>query len=220
MTAADRSRRAWILLARRLGLDDDRTALIADYLVDQYTAEGRYYHGLDHVARMLDEVEAHGSLFQNRDAVELAVFFHDAVYEPSRRDNEARSASALHDLLAGSVSASLLERAEAMILATCGHSATGDPDVDLFLDVDLSILAAPWPEYARYAEGVLREYAPIFGEDVYRKGRVEKFLRHMLARGRIFLTEAYAPRQAEALANLAREAQELETTGRLESGEV
>lgn len=127
----------------------------------------------------------------------------DVVYEPSRHDNEERSAEALRERLGRLVPEAVLASAELMILAARRNEPTGDPDADLFLDLDLSILAAPWPEYARYAEGVMREYVPIHGEDAYRRGRVELFLRPMLARGRVFLTERFAAREPEALSNIA-----------------
>jgi len=209
--SADRVVAAWRDLAGRLGLDDDRAATTAAFLVAQYSGPARHYHGLGHVARMLDEAEA--LPFSDHDAVELAILFHDVVYEPSRRDNEERSAEALRERLGGVVPEAVLAYAESMVLATRRHEPTGDADADLFLDLDLSILAAPWPEYARYAEGVMREYVPIHGEDAYRRGRVELFLRPMLARGRVFLTERFAASDAHALANMAREAKGLSREG-------
>lgn len=201
--SADRLIAAWRDLAGRLGLGDDRAATIAAYLVEQYSGPSRHYHGLGHVARMLDEAEA--LPFSDRDAVELAILFHDVVYDPARRDNEERSAGALHERLGGLVAETILAHAEAMILATRRHEPTGDADADLFLDLDMSILAAPWPEYVRYAEGVMREYVPIYGEDAFRRGRLDLFLRPMLARGRVFLTDQFAARDAIALQNMARE---------------
>ena len=59
----------------------------------------------------------------------------------------------------------------------------------------------------------MREYVPIHGEDAYRRGRVELFLRPMLARGRVFLTERFAASDAHALANMAREAKGLSREG-------
>lgn len=205
--SADRALAAWRDLAGRLGLGDGRATAIGAFLVDRYSEPSRHYHGLGHVARMLDEAEA--LPFSDRDAVELAVFFHDVVYDPARGDNEERSALALRDRLDGFVPAPVLARAEAMVRATLRHEATGDPDADLFLDLDLSILAAPRPDYARYAEGVRREYLPVYGEAAYRRGRLDLFLRPALARGRVFLTERFRGRDRDALANMAREAEEL-----------
>ena len=200
----DRVAAAWRDLAGRLGLDDARAAATTAFLIDRYSGPARHDHGLGHVARMLDEAEA--LPFSDRDAVELAILFHDVVYDPARRDNEERSEEALLARLGGLLPQALLGRAGSMILATRHHDRTGDPDADLFLDLDLSILAAPWSEYARYADGILREYAPLYGEAAYRRGRVEQFLRPRLALGRVFLTERFAARDAEALANMAREA--------------
>ncbi|WP_337174165.1 hypothetical protein [Paludisphaera sp.] len=206
--SADRVAAAWRDLAGQLGLADDRAGAIAAFLVAEYSGPSRYYHGLGHVARMLDEAEA--LPFADREAVELAVLFHDVIYDPARRDNEARSAAALRERLGGFVAAPLLDHAEAMILATRRHEPTGDPDADLFLDLDLAILAAAWPDYARYADGIMREYAPIHGEATYRRGRLESFLGPMLARGRVFPTDRFRPRDPVALANMRREADALD----------
>ncbi len=205
--SADRVLAAWRDLAGRLGLDDGRAAAVGAFLVERHSEPSRHYHGLGHVARMLDEAEA--LTFSDRDAVELAVFFHDVVYDPARDDNEERSALALRDRLDGLVPAPVLARAEAMVLATRRHEETGEPDADLFLDLDSSILAAPRPEYARYAKGVRREYVPVYGEAAYRRGRLV-FLRTTLARGRVFLTERFRGRDSAALANMTREAKALE----------
>ncbi len=206
MTPLDRFRGAWKHLASRLGLAEVATAVVDHYLVEQYTAAGRHYHGVGHVVSMLDEVGAQPPLLREGEAAGLAVFFHDAVYDPSLDENEARSVAAMRQLLAGAVAASTLARAEAMILATHRHEATGDETIDSFLDVDLSILAARWDDYARYADGVRREYEPVFGAAAYREGRLDHFLRPMLARGRVFLTDRSRPRDPAALENLRREA--------------
>lgn len=215
MTPTERFRRAWSLLARRLGLTEVGTAVVDHYLVEQYTAADRHYHGVDHIVYMIDQVDAQPALSRDGGAAGLAAFFHDAIYDPSRDDNEVRSVSDLHQLLDGIVAGPILARAEALILATRRHEPTGDAAIDLFLDVDLSILAASWPEYVRYAEGVRREYVPIHGEDGYRQGRLDLFLRPMLARGQVFLTDFYKVRDPKALANLAREAEILEAGGAL-----
>lgn len=214
MTPVDRFRRAWEALARRLGLGDGPSAVALDDLLMRYGGDGRHYHGVEHVARMLDVIEAHAGRFREPGAVRLAAFFHDAVYDPSRDDYEERSASLLFERLGGEASPSTLERSRSMILATRRHEASGDAEIDLFSDIDLSILAAPWPDYARYAEGVRREYAPAFGDASYRRGRLG-FLRSVLARGRIFLTAEYAPQDSAALANLAHEVDALEADGEL-----
>jgi predicted metal-dependent HD superfamily phosphohydrolase len=213
MTPLDRFRGAWKHLASRLGLNEVATAVVDHYLVEQYTSAGRHYHGVGHVVHLLDEAGSQAALYRDGEAVGLAVFFHDAVYDPARDDNEAQSAAALRQLLAGAVADPTLARVEAMILATRRHEATGDQGIDAFLDADLSILAARWDDYARYADGVRREYAPLVGEEAFRKGRLDLFLRPTLGRGRVFLTDAYAPREAAALANLRREAEILASGG-------
>lgn len=212
MTPVDRFRRAWESLARRLGLGDGPASVALDDLLTRHEEKGRHYHGVEHVVRMIDDIEAHAGRFRVPDAARLAAFFHDAVYDLSRGDNEERSGRLLRERLSGLDPAHIQEQAEAVILATRRHEAGGDSEIDLFLDIDLAILAAPWPDYACYADGIRREFAPAFGDGSYRRGR-GAFLRSMLARGRVFLTEEFAARDSAALANLTRELACLEAEG-------
>ncbi len=209
----DRFRREWRRLTTRLGLPADRSNQIADLLVCRYTEPSRHYHDVRHVVSMLDQAAEQERRFAYPDAVRLAVFFHDLIYEPAKNDNESRSAEDLRETLSETdVPGAIIEKAVVMILATNGHRPTSDSDANLFLDIDMSVLAAPWPDYVRYAEGVMREYTPVYGEAAYRKGRVDLFIRPTLSRGVVFLTDAYTPKTDAALENLARE-EEILTSG-------
>jgi predicted metal-dependent HD superfamily phosphohydrolase len=61
-----------------------------------YGAPGRHYHTLDHLAHCFAELDAAvaAGLTHNPVALELAVWFHDLVYDPAAGDNEQRSARA------------------------------------------------------------------------------------------------------------------------------
>src|SRR4051812_48010248 len=61
-------------------------------LVTAYTAPDRHYHNLAHVRDCLRTVEAVYPYLVDPRAVDAALFFHDAVYDPTRSDNEERSA--------------------------------------------------------------------------------------------------------------------------------
>lgn len=59
-------------------------------LLRRYAEAGRYYHNMTHVGKMLAWLDRTGAVSP---AMELAVWFHDAVYEPLGRENEAESAA-------------------------------------------------------------------------------------------------------------------------------
>ena len=125
------------------------------------------------------------------DAVEFAIFFHDAIYVPTRDDNEAASAAlARSRLTALGAGPALVRNVERFILAT-RHGTTevdaeADPDLPLLVDLDLSILAAPRAAYTVYAKAIRNEYAMI-PDATYKPGRV-RVLQSFLARERIYAT--------------------------------
>jgi predicted metal-dependent HD superfamily phosphohydrolase len=213
----DRFVRLWNELAGRLGISDESRSVVGRKLLEAYSGKDRHYHDIRHILAMLDTIEQLEARFPDPDAARLAAFFHDVVYFPSRIDNERRSAELLASSLAEIRNDRVFGEAHKMIMATGEHRLSDDPSVDLFIDMDMSILAAPWPEYAKYAKGVMKEYVPVFGEHAYREGRVELFLRPILERGEVFVTDVYEPLNAEALKNLAREREILASGGRLDA---
>lgn len=171
-------------------------------LLGRYGESHRAYHNASHIAAVLrwfDWTWDETGWDQPAD-VYAAILFHDAIYDPQRKDNEARSAE-----LAGLHGAS--ERAQALIHLTARHGQLAPSDVDRdaanFLDSDTAILGADAAVFDAYDAAIRREYAGIPAED-YRVGR-RAFLSNMLARPRIFLGDLFhAKLDAAARANLTR----------------
>jgi len=185
--------------------------LIADRLNGlrvRYAEQHRAYHDLSHVdalLRMLNELRPR---LHDPAAVELAIWYHDAIYDPALAGNEARSAALLRADLAGLADPRLLARAETLVQATATHTlpAEADPEVTAdcaaFLDMDLSILGSGEAAFWRYDAAIRREYAAV-PEAAYRAGR-SRVLRGLLARPRLYLTDHYRARfDAPARRNLA-----------------
>lgn len=176
----------------------------------RYTEPQRHYHTLahiEHLLALLDEYRAHA---RDRRLIALAIWFHDAIYEPKRTDNEARSAELARGVL-GSLCepAATIDAVDRMVLATAGHRWTdGQADTALFLDLDLSILGAEPPVYDRYVEQVRLEYGFVPGWLFrFKRGHL---LRQWLARPALYFTEALRTRfEAAARGNIARELQAL-----------
>jgi predicted metal-dependent HD superfamily phosphohydrolase len=185
----------WQNLAGRLGVGPE----VWPNIVAAYGEPQRHYHTLDHIAAVVADFLPLRDRFDDPDAALLALFFHDIVYDPARSDNEERSADALAAVLTGRIA----DLACVHILATKTHEA-GTPDAALVVDIDMAILAAPWPDYLRYAKNVAREYLPVYGAEAYAAGRCEMFLKPVQER-RIFVTEIFAPHEVAAQRNIRDE---------------
>jgi predicted metal-dependent HD superfamily phosphohydrolase len=174
-------------------------------LLARYREPHRHYHGLAHVIRVLRDVDELLAAVpvDDGDAVRLAAWFHDAVYDPRSSGNEAASAR-LADEVLSSLGLSAARRAAVarLVLATATHEPRSD-DEAVLVDADLAVLAADPATYSAYAKGVRREY--VFLDDAsWRQGRAE-VVRSFLGRARIFITDVRRDREPRARANLTAE---------------
>ncbi|PDQ17145.1 hypothetical protein CN311_31610 [Mesorhizobium sanjuanii] len=183
-----------------------------------YQAESRHYHNLAHIEAMLALAGDYRALLNDPEAVEAAIWFHDAIYDSRAKDNEARSAALAEAKLAGRTDAARMERIAAMISATATHElpslqSSGDGDFirdpALFLDMDLAILGATPDAFDAYEQAVRKEYGWV-EEPMWRAGR-GAVLKTFLARPHIFHTEEFRQRfEAQARQNMARSLKALE----------
>ncbi len=170
----------------------------------------RAYHDFTHVEACLRGWARFRAAWNRPREAYWGFVFHDAVYVPGATDNEARSAVAARRSLAG-IAGLDLDAVSALIEKTALHADPRMPglaegwsaDERLFVDVDAGILGAPPPDFARYAAAIRTEYAFV-PDPMYRAGR-SAFLRAMLARPRLFLTEALAGLEGQGRENLAAE---------------
>lgn len=137
-----------------------------------------------------------------------AVLFHDAIYDPTAKDNEARSADWAISCLRGTLIAKE-HVIRGLILSTKTHQPFDESKESmLILDADLAILGCDPVGYKAYAEAIRKEYTWVAEED-YRAGRA-KVLQGFLDRKRIYrTTRMHRQRGARALRNLEWELQQL-----------
>ncbi len=180
-----------------------------------YGGAERHYHGLAHVEALLALARDHRADLSDPEAVEAAIWFHDAVYDSRAKDNEARSAELARERLAGRLEPARVERIAAMILATATHEAPhfadagAARDAALFLDMDLSVLGAAPEVFDAYEAAVRREYAWV-PEAAWTSGRAA-VLRTFLGRPHIFHSKEFQVRfEAAARANIERSLARLE----------
>jgi predicted metal-dependent HD superfamily phosphohydrolase len=205
---------SWVKLLERYGVSPADAYPVYDLLVAAYTSPERHYHNLEHLVEMF---RVAGRLAPNTDdnsAVQLAIWFHDAVYDSRASNNEVRSAELAVDLLGSTgVPASVIERVVRLIHTTAhlGSATPSDRDSATLLDADLAILGAAPERYQRYARDIRKEYSWV-EETAYRKGRAD-VLGRFLARPRIFSHQiTFEEGEAQARSNLQWELAALSET--------
>ena len=160
----------------------------------------RHYHTAQHLRECMAHLDAAYVDANSPAEIRLALWFHDAFYDPRRKDNEARSAQWASDsVLQAGLDPALAASVHAMVMATQGHARAASRDLQLLLDIDLAILGA---EPARFDESdvqVRAEYAHV-PDAQFRQGRC-KVLQGFLARPRLYGT----PRFHDALDRQARD---------------
>lgn len=178
-------------------------------IVTSYSTPGRYYHNLNHLDHISNELTAVKNEIQGWQPIIAAVAYHDIVYNPLHHDNEEKSASLAFDRLTQLAwPASLIEECYGHIMATKHHQYTDKTDTNYFTDADLSILGAGARRYLEYTTQVRKEYH-VYPDDIYIPGR-KKVLIHFLSMESIFKTRYFRSRyEDQARNNISDELQAL-----------
>lgn len=193
----------WSALWHKLNLLTPASQVFRD-LCDRYSEPHRAYHTLQHLGECLAWVDRAAGLAENPAAVELALWFHDAVYDTRRADNEARSADLAVQTIEGVGGVNSLQQSvRAMILATQHAAAPNTLDMRLVIDIDLAILGADEDRFAQYEAQIRQEYFWVPGP-VFCQRRAE-MLQGWLNRPTIFTVDCFRERlEHQAQQNLRR----------------
>jgi predicted metal-dependent HD superfamily phosphohydrolase len=197
-------------LVERFARWTDAPAL-GESLVRRYAEPQRRYHTAEHLSEVLWAIDRSGG--EDPFAVELAAWYHDAIYDPTapHGQNEAASAAlARRELGALGVVGRVIDEVARLVLLTAGHEVPpGDVNGVALADADLEILGAPPPRYWRYVRDVRAEHSHVAEAD-WRIGRAA-VLRGFLDRPRIYLAApAHERLDRRARTNLADELRSLE----------
>lgn len=202
----DRWQRLWEAASAR-----GPSALWYEHLTRAYAEPQRYYHTRQHIAECLLEFDTARHLADQPEAVELALWFHDAVYDPKAADNEEKSAALARQCLSAGGVPQLAATVGELVMMTKSHRTESDGDGALIVDVDLSILGQSGPRFAEYEDQIRQEYEwvpkPIFNA---KRGEL---LRGFLARNQIYGTRFFAAKyESQARRNLEGAIRKLGTT--------
>ena len=205
---ADRQR--WAKLWREIGAKDDGFTVYQE-LIGLYSEPHRHYHNLQHIADCLNEFDSARHLARQPLTVELAIWFHDAVYNTRASDNEEKSAEMAKRRISESGGRDELSDAvAALVMATKSHNPSLHRDAPLMVDIDLSILGQREERFWRYESQIRGEYDWV-PEGIFCTKRTE-ILERFLARERIYSTKHFFDRyEQKARANLQASVQKLKS---------
>ncbi len=199
MKYADGWQRMW----QALGVAKPDPALLHQ-LLDRYSEPHRQYHTLQHLDACFANFAPVRVQATHPAEVELALWFHDAVYEIGVPGNELKSADwAVLALKAAGTGQDVAQRVYALVMATCHDALPQTANQEILLDVDLAILGAPTAQFDEYETQIRAEYA-VVPLSQFRSNR-RRILQQFLARERLYHTaHFYASHEARARANLQR----------------
>jgi predicted metal-dependent HD superfamily phosphohydrolase len=177
---------SWTRCWKSIGAEGLGTELMR-YLIDAYSESQRKYHTVQHLRECLVSFEQFIACAREPGEVEIALWFHDAVYDVKGSGNEAKSAEwAVRELQNAGVHPSRIARVSEHVLATKHSALPKGPDQELLTDIDLSILGSDPDRFNEYERQVREEYSYVPGF-IFRRNR-KKILTQFLARTPIFST--------------------------------
>ena len=179
-------------------------------LIARYSEPHRRYHTVRHLDECFERLDEIRSLARHPAEIELALWFHDAIYDVKRHDNEEKSADwARASATAAGVAADACERVYSLILSTRHQAAANGVDAEILVDIDLSILGAVLVRFDEYERQVREEYSWV-PDFLFRRER-KAILKEFLARPRIFSTTHFRDRyEQQARSNIERSLERLD----------
>lgn len=186
----------WLSLFK--GTNNHSSALsVFEILKRRYSEKHRKYHNFSHIAdclRHLDRIKDH--LAQPR-PVELALWFHDVIYNTKSKRNEEKSAEmATRELSKLGLDREGINQVSSMVLVTKHPGNPGSEDEKYVLDIDLAVLGSSPEVFLEYESNIRREYKWVPGF-VYKRQRSE-ILESFLSRDRIYQTDYFYNQREEA----------------------
>ena len=176
----------------------------------RYNKPQRAYHTLKHIQQLFEQLDQIKDKLYEPHIIALALYYHDVIYDPRRSDNELKSAEDAVEALKDYLSAEQCQHIYALIMMTANHQIDKLADEDkisdaaYLLDMDLSILGAPWSEYRQYTQAVRQEYVHVIKEN-YRVERIA-VLEKLLTHPTLYLTAYYQARlEGQARENIKYE---------------
>ncbi|WP_422106384.1 hypothetical protein [Winogradskyella sp.] len=197
----------WVDLSSKYTEDKALVISYWDEIVKHYSGKNRYYHNLSHIQNMLSQAENFKDSIFDFDILLFAIWYHDIIYKPTKKNNEEKSGIlAKKRLKSLSIGEKRTINVLKLISSTKNHNVilSKNEDNAYLLDFDLAILGTDWETYKNYTQNIRKEYW-IYPDFMYKSGR-KKVLQHFLKRDTLYFTETYITRfEKQARKNLKKE---------------
>jgi predicted metal-dependent HD superfamily phosphohydrolase len=152
----------------------DKWGIKLDYniLLSMWNESHRHYHNQNHLLNLIEEINNMKSNLDERqyEKLILSALFHDIVYDPSRSDNEERSAEFFINSCSDKSNPDILEIKQ-IILDTKTHEGKTDLS-EIFNYIDMKVVEGDINELIKWEEGISAEFEPVYGKENYKMGRI------------------------------------------------
>mmetsp|Transcript_876 Transcript_876/g.1974 ORF Transcript_876/g.1974 Transcript_876/m.1974 type:complete len:481 (-) Transcript_876:29-1471(-) len=207
----------WSDLCSKLGVSDSSKDKWWTTIEGRYSEPQRKYHTMEHLAELFEHMDKHADKLSDPNAVSLAIFFHDIIYEPKAGSPKNEEDSAIiwdqfgQECLPvgkplGLEKGELISKVCRWIVYTATHKVPEDEDEDcrLFMDFDMAILGSPWERYEEYSKQIREEYIHV-PLAIYCKARA-KFLSSCTTATTFTSSTFQSSHEQQAKDNMAQEA--------------
>lgn len=213
----------WQHLCFILGKHDNHITnkIICDLIV-RYSEKKRHYHTLEHIQDCLKELQSVRHLLPHSSLVELALWFHDAVYNVNHIDNEIRSGALARVSLVNmglDINSTLVINNSILWTGAYGVEWMLEPSLEAqyVMDIDLSSLGSKPDVFDENTEKIWLEYKIISGltREKFNSGRASFFRNMLEIRPHIYCTDYFRKKyEAQAIENLKRAIRKIDPLSR------
>lgn len=205
----------WINICNQANIvNNDVINDVYQVIVSMYGETGRYYHTLEHVKSMLQLSIQYQDCIKDIVSLQIAIFFHDIVYNAKSGTNEYDSVEIFVNLLDNHLEKCIINKVTRFIMSTKSHQLSDDSNKDdddekYFLDFDMAVLSWPRECYIEYAANIRKEYIHVELDDYCIKRSA--FLRNTIkSASKIYHSILYLEREQLARDNMEFECNLLE----------
>lgn len=174
---------------RSVQFDEDHCNAVFNQLSRLYLGDDRFYHDTEHIRQCLEKLDEAVDECGRHPEVELATWFHDAVYHAGSPDNESKSADWFRDRSENYLEENTIEHVSNLITIT-EHRNQPQTDLEkLMVDVDLSSFSLPFDQFLRDGSNVRKEFKA-YSDEKFVAGQ-RSFLTGLIGRSSIFSTDYF-----------------------------